>query len=67
MNQARIWSGPRDMVTCPQSADSMGLGREKVGIGRVASFKGVGDLSLLEVVWAGGCERSERGPNMSTK
>jgi len=51
MNQAGIWSGPRDMVTCLQSLqseESMGLGWEKMGCGRVASFKGVRDTSLLE-------------------
>jgi hypothetical protein len=42
MNQPGIWSDSRDRVCCPQSEDRMGLGTEKVGIGRVASLKGVG-------------------------
>jgi hypothetical protein len=50
MNQPGIWSRPRDKVFCPQSEDRTGLGREKVGIGRVASFKRVRDLSLVEKV-----------------
>jgi hypothetical protein len=67
MDQAGIWSGPRDKISCPQSEDRMGLDREKVGCSRVASFKGEEDLSLLEVVQAGESEESERGPNASTK
>jgi hypothetical protein len=42
MNQAGIWSIPRDKITCPQSEDRMGLSSGKVGISRVASLKGVG-------------------------